>query len=263
MWILEYSIQYLWGKVGVQPKKRLDVWCQDALSCRGHPARCGNGDWITPISCMIKTVSQFWKKEYPSLNPCCCNDCRRRRQVHVVGSVGGRNFVSSNMPSSRATMRSTRAVVWSPDNWVSAACSDDAATNDSMCATALHDDDHHRDGAIAPKKKMTFLVLNYIKRHGGTTNPPPRIYTCTRVHVYWMQYDVWPSFTGYSCSFKNLLHFKVYRIFFLLAWLGEKYSNFLLLFRRTIPRRDKMVRVLLNGKSAKYNFSRSNFWNHL
>jgi hypothetical protein len=26
----------------------------------------------------------------------------------------------------------------------------------------------------------------------------------------------------------------------LLAWLGEKYSNFLLLFRRTIPRRDKM-----------------------
>jgi hypothetical protein len=32
MWILEYSIEYLWGKVGVQPKKRLDVWCQGALS---------------------------------------------------------------------------------------------------------------------------------------------------------------------------------------------------------------------------------------
>jgi hypothetical protein len=33
----------------------------------------------------------------------------------------------------------------------------------------------------------------------------------------------------------NLLHFKVYGIFFLLSWLGEKYSNFLHLFRRAIP----------------------------
>jgi hypothetical protein len=44
-----------------------------------------------------------------------------------------------------------------------------------------------------------------------------------------------------------------------LAWLGEKYSNFLLLFRRTIPRRDKMVVLLLNGKSAKYNLVEATF----
>jgi hypothetical protein len=57
----------------------------------------------------------------------------------------------------------------------------------------------------------------------------------------------------------NLLHFKVYGIFFLLAWLVEKYSNFLLLFCRAIPLGATQLWTQNGGAPTAFFFAEKSF----
>ena len=176
---------YLWGKVGVQPKKRLDVWCQGALSWTSgalrkwrlnHSNLVHDKLWISfgrtsirlfvlvaativvvVVKCMLLALSEgeiLSHQIYSRREPRC-----GQRDASVQYRV----------------LLADWCCVMLEEGWCKAPtieCRKHAAMQRMMGGAV---------GAMAPKRKWLFSIIS--KDIGGTTNHQPHC-------AYWIQYDL-------------------------------------------------------------------------
>jgi hypothetical protein len=142
--------------------QRRDLTCGAKVPCRGHPARCGNGDWITPISCMINCESVLEDRVSVSLSlllrlsssssSAHCWHCRREKFCLIKYTVVASHDAVNAMPATYRALLADWCCIILEEGWCKAPtieCRQHAAMRRMMCDVYVR----WRDGA---KKKMTF-----------------------------------------------------------------------------------------------------------